>query len=394
MAIGAAITGCPGTDSSRPLTRRPWFLCALAGAAAFGAGVFLAPALAGAALLLWSFFVLTLALAGLFFIAVLYVSGAGWAVALRRVPEALAGLVPVGVGGVLLALVCCPDLYPWAGAHAEPLPGFKGFWLDRPFFLARALVYGAAWWYFARAIVRNSRAQDFDGDILHTQRNVRLSAAFLVVFALTFWLASVDWLMSLEPYWFSTIFGVYHFSGLLSGGMAALILITVRLRARHGLERVITADQLHDLGKLLLAFCTVWAYMWFCQYMLIWYANIPEETSHYVVRLQGAWGPLFLASLVLGWVAPFLMLLPRESKRRPERLSKVAVIVLAAHVLNLYLAIHPAVSPDTPYPNALDLIVGAGMIALAAAAFRRRLGQAALIPQRDPYLYESISYHQ
>lgn len=397
IAFSAAGTGSEaGHEAGWParLARQPWALCAIAGAAAFGAGALLAPERAGAALLLWSFFVLTIALAGLFFIAMLYVSGAGWAVAMRRAPEALAGLVPVGMGGVLLALVCCPELYPWAGAHAESLPGFKGFWLDRPFFLLRAVGYGAAWWLFARAIVRNSRAQDADGDIRHTHRNVRLSAAFLVVFSLTFWLATVDWLMSLEPHWFSTIFGVYHFSGLLSGGLAAIIVVTVRLRVAHGLERVITVDQLHDLGKLLLAFCTVWAYMWFCQYMLIWYANIPEETSHYVIRLQGAWGPLFVASLVLGWVAPFLMLLPRESKRRPEFLEKVAIIVLVAHLLNLYLAIYPTVSPGAPRLGVLDLFVGAGMTGLAVLAFRRRLGEAALVPRGDPYLPESISYHQ
>jgi hypothetical protein len=272
---------------------RPLKVLIAVGGVTFLAGVFQAPQRVWPDLLMASFFLLGLSLAGTFFVALQYITGAGWSVAFRRIPEAMAALLPMGAVGLGVVLLLHPRLYPWVGTSAvggEPFRGFKQVWLSLPFFLARSAIYLASWIAFTLAIVRTSRRQDQDGDPSHTHRNVRLSAGFLVVFGVTFTLASFDWIMSLEPRWYSTIFGIYNFAGMFPGGLAALILLLIWVQRLAPAQVVVTDGHLHDLGKLLFAFSTFWAYIWFCQYMLIWYANIPEETSYFVQQVHGAWG--------------------------------------------------------------------------------------------------------
>jgi len=164
-----------------------------------------------------------------------------------------------------------------------------------------------------------------------------------MVFSVTFTLASVDWIMSLEPMWSSTIFGVYNFAGLFESGLAAIILAALWLERQGPLRGVLTEEHLHDLGKLLFAFSTFWAYIWFSQYMLIWYTNIPEETTYFLRRLHGVWLALFLANVVLNWVVPFAVLLRRDAKRMRRVLGLVAAVVLVGRLLDLYLMIFPSV---------------------------------------------------
>ncbi len=365
---------------------------AVVGGILFGIGLGIAPKQAWASLLTASFLILSLGLSGLFFIAVSYLSGAGWNTAIRRIPEAMAVLVPAGAIGVGLVLVLCPSLYSWTSGH--DFVGFKGFWLDYKFLLGRAALYVAIWLLFAAFILRNSRAQDRDGDMRHTRNNAALSAFFIVFFALSFWLASTDWIMTLEPLWYSTIFGVYNFSGLFSSGIACMILLFLWLQRRSPLGSFINEEHLHDLGKLLLGFSTFWAYIWFSQYMLIWYANIPEETFYYVERLDGAWGTLFVANLILNWVVPFLALLPRASKRSAGVMTKVAVVVLVGRWLDLYLMVYPSVVEGRPVMGLSEIGVLLASVALVGLLVSRALGKVALLPVRDPYLHESLHYHQ
>jgi len=191
------------------------------GALAWAAGLAVAPERAWASLMLVSFWLVSMGLAGSFFVGLQYACGAGWAVAFRRVPEAMIAALPVGAAGLIVVFLVHPDLYPWMTRHGESA-GFRALWLDRPFFLARAAVYFALWLAFSAVLVRNSRRQDEDGSFQHTRRNIRASLAYMFVFALTFWLASVDWIMSLEPEWTSTIFGIYNFAGMFVAGLAAM----------------------------------------------------------------------------------------------------------------------------------------------------------------------------
>jgi hypothetical protein len=241
--------------------------------------------------------------------------------------------------------------------------------------------------------VRTSRRQDSDGDAAHTRRNARLSVIFILAFAVTFWLASFDWIMSLEPHWASTIFGVYNFAGMFSSGIAALILLVVWLRRTGPLRDFVNQEHLHDLGKLYFAFSTFWMYIWFSQYMLIWYANITEESAYFVRRQQGAWGTLLVLNVFLNWVVPFLALLSKRVKRNPRTLAKVAAVGLAGRWLDLYLMIAPAAAPGPPRIGPIEIGLTAGACAVFVLLFRRSLRQAEPVPIGDPRLSESLAYH-
>lgn len=367
-----------------------------AGTVTFVAGVYFAPERIWPDLLMGSYFLLELSLAGIFFVALQYVAGAAWSVGIRRIPEVMATLLPLGAAGLVLILLFHPQLYPWVGGSSsggegnERLHGFKQVWLSLPFFRARAAVYLSSWLMFTFAIVRTSRRQDQDGDPSHTRRNVRLSAGFLVVLAVTLILASFDWMMSLEPHWSSTIFGFYDFASLFLGGLAAMILLAESVEKLAPAEFMLTEEIRHDLGKLLFAFSTFWGYIWFCQYMLIWYANIPEETSYFARRLTGGWGPLFLLNLFLNWTVPFLALLPRRSKQTAAMLVRVALVVVAGRCLDLYLMILPPFAGAQPVLGIWEVGLMAGAAALFGILFFRVLRNASLVPLQDPYLVESL----
>jgi Ni/Fe-hydrogenase subunit HybB-like protein len=243
----------------------------------------------------------------------------------------------------------------------------------------------------ARVIRRVSLRQDRDPAPEHHQSLVRWSAIFVVVFGLTILPASVDWVMSLDPHWASTIFAVYLVAGVLQSGLAALTIIVVLLRERGPLAEVVRDDHLHDLGKLLLGFSTFWAYMWLSQYLLIWYANLPEEVSHYIRRTSGGWLPLFLLNVTINWVVPFLVLLPRSAKRHHRVLLGVSLLVLLGHWLDLYLLVMPEMR-ETPSLNAVELIVAAGYMGLFLLMTSRALAAAPLVPLHDPYLSESLNH--
>lgn len=365
------------------------FAMASTGAVTFFAGLYVAPERIWPAFLMASYFLLELGVAGLFFVAVQYVAGARWSIGIRRIPETMALLLPLGALGMLVILLFHPQLYPWISG-GEHFRGFKGAWLDLRFFRVRSVFYLASWLVFAWAIVRTSRRQDQDGDPAHTRRNVRLSAGFLVVLAVTLMLSSFDWMMSLEPRWYSTIFGFYDFASLFLGGLAVIILLAVAVEKLSPTQFILTEEIRHDLGKLLFAFSTFWGYIWFCQFMLIWYANMPEETSYYAERLRGGWGWLFLINLLLNWAIPFLALLPRRAKQATRSLVPIASIVLVGRCLDLYLMVMPPFAGAEPVPGLWDIGVMAGGVALFALMFFRVLGNAPLTPTRDPYLAESL----
>lgn len=359
------------------------------------AGLWLRPERAWADLLLGSFAIVSLGLAGLLFVAIQYASGAVWSIALRRVAEAMTAVLPAGAVGILLVLLGHPSIYPWYG-HSIPTEGWGGFkqtWLSYPFFIGRAVFYLAVWLGFARAIRKNSSLQDEQGGWELSRKNTRLSVVFIVAFAITFWLASTDWVMSLEPGWSSTIFGIYHFSGMFVAGLAVIALLAVVLRQAGPLRGSVSGEHLLDLGRLTLAFATFWGYIWFSQYMLIWYTNFNDETSYMVLRTNSGWGRVFVLNLILNWALPFLILLPRANKMNPRTLTIAAIVVLAGRVTDLYLMIIPPGSPASARPAiwdvaALGLVAGVFVLFTLSAFFGREP-----VPVGDPLLPESVHEH-
>jgi len=373
-------------------TRRFLIVVAALGALLTLVGWLAAPERTCAAVLMAAWWVLGIGLGGLAFVAFSYVTRAGWSVALRRVPEAMAGTLPLGAVFVAVALAGSSVLYEWMHeSHHDEILAKKAAWLDPAFFLARAAVYLAVWLAFARAIRAVSARQDETGDPAATARNLRLSTIFLVCFAITFSLASFDWIMSIEAHWFSTVFAVYCFSGLFLAALATITLLAILLRRRGDLAGVLRAEHLHDLGKLTLGFSTFWAYIWFCQYMLIWYGHIPEETSYYVTRFGGAWGPLMIANVVVNWLVPFLVLLPRPAKRDEGVMLWIAVLLLAGRVLDVFLLVQPGLR-DSPAFGIWELAPLAAAVPLTVFWMQRASRRIHAVPRRDPMLGESLHY--
>ncbi len=366
----------------------------LAGLSIAALGVIVSPERTWPNILLANYYLMSLGLAGVFFVALQYVSNAGWPTAFRRVPEAMITTIPVSGLVMLVILFGIPALYEWSHVSAveqSRVLQAKAGWLNIPFFAVRTVLYLTVWVVLASAIVRLSRKQDLDGGVVHTLRNRKFSAAFIVVFALTFTLASMDWIMSLEPHWFSTIFGVYNFSGLFLNGLATITLSVILLRRWGFLAGVVSDAHLHDLGKLLFAFSTFWMYIWFSQYILIWYANIPEEVRYYTTRSQGGWLVLTIVNVVFNWLIPFLILLPAWTKKNEAVLFRVCIILMIGHWIDLFWMILPPFMKGNPTLFFWEI----GPIAAAIGGFFlltfRTLARHKLVPAKDPYLAESIT---
>lgn len=356
-------------------------------------GLWRAPERAWLALLLGSFALVGFGLSGIFFVALQYATGAKWSIPLRRVGEALSKVLPMGGAGILVVLVFHPSLYPWyrhVFESSEGWIGFKQTWLSYPFFLGRAVVFLAVWLLFSWGIRRNSERQDQEGGMTRTRKNIRLSVAFMVVFGVTFWLATTDWIMSLEPNWSSTIFGIYHFAGMFVSGLALVSLFTIGLRSVGPLRHGVHDSQFLDLGRMIVAFATFWAYIWFSQFMLIWYANLSEETPYMVLRTNAAWGGLFVANLLLNWAIPFLLLLPRANKMNPRTLATASVIVLVGRSVDLYLMVVPPFSPVRSWPTLWDLAVLAEVAAGLLVVTLRSFFSRDPLPVGDPYFLNGV----
>ncbi len=339
-----------------------------------------------------AFYFLSLALGALVFLSIQHVSNAGWSAALRRIPEALMSYLPIGAVSILAIYFGRYTLYEWThtlpAAHTEALR-WKASFLSVPFFFSRMAFFLAVWMLFAFLLRRESLQQDRDGLLEHTGRSKALAAGFLAVFAVTFSMASFDWLMSLEPEFYSTIYALYCFSGLFVGGIAAITVCVILLRRRGWLAQT-GPHHLHSLGKLVVAFSTFWAYIWLCQYILVYYANLPEETIYYIRRTATpAWSALFVLNLFLNWAIPFGLLLSRKAKCNERVLLTACVVVLLGHWLDLYLMVIP-VFGGAPVFGWVDAALLAGFAALFALVFQNSLAKAPLLPEHDPYLEESL----
>jgi hypothetical protein len=365
-------------------------------------------------------FFLSISLGALFFVLLQHLTRAGWSVTVRRVAELTAGNL------TLLALLALPivivtvmgngALYPWANIetfrqevldtermHAmEELLHKKHAFLNPTFFALRCAAYFAVWILLARYFLKRSTEQDSSGDPSLTTRMESISAPGMLLFALTITFAAFDLIMSLDPFWFSTIFGVYVFSGSVVGFFAFVTLATLFLQRRGRLTGKVTVEHYHDLGKMLFAFVFFWGYIAFSQYMLIWYANLPEETGWFRLRQTGGWTGLSIALLFGHFIIPFLGLISRHAKRRVAILSFWCVWMLVFHYLDLYYLVMPqlmlrqvgwdvTLAMDTTFqPLDLACLTGLGGIYVAALVHRARACH--LMPVKDPRLDESLAF--
>lgn len=344
-------------------------------------------------------FFLTISLGALFFVIVQHLTRAGWSVVVRRVAELLAANVVVSAVLLLpiLVLVVRGDagLYSWNDAQAvaaDPVLARKAVVLNGPFFVARCAVYLGTWILLSRWLLARSTAQDSAHDAAPTLALERRAAPAMIAFALTLCLAAFDLLMTLSPKWYSTIFGVYVFAGSAIAFFATAILVLRVLHARGLLRDAVGIEHFHDLGKFLFAFTFFWGYIAFSQFMLIWYADLPEETFWYHDRLHGSWTYVSYALLFGHFVLPFAGLLSRHAKRRLALLTFWAVWMLAFHALDLFWLVMPTIERDGALVGAIDVASFAGVAGLWVAGLVRLASRHALVPTGDPRLHESLAF--
>ncbi len=394
---------------------KAWPVLALVGVGALG-GAF---ALKGAdskhfyfsylvALMFW----LALGLGGLFFTAVQHATRAGWSIVVRRLAENAMMTLPVlGLLALPIVFVGTHDLFHWS--HTEVVQHDSMLLAKEPYlnegaFRFRGVLSIVAWAGLAFVYWRWSTSQDTSRDPVSLTHKMRWFAPLTIVtFALTLTFgAAIDWMMSLDPHWFSTIFGVYYFAGCVIFIHAFLALAVILLHNAGYLRGVVTTEHFHDLGKMMFAFTVFWAYIGFSQYMLIWYASIPEETHWYAYRGEGDWLVISLVLVFARFVLPFLGLMSRKIKRNPKTLAFWAVWVILAEFVDLYWLVQAVRANDMhvteifprggaqgpAFFGAVDVLTLVGIGGLVLAAFVWACTRNALVPVKDPRLAESINF--
>ena len=353
-----------------------------------------------AALYVAAFFFMMISLGVLAFYAIQRAAQAGWSPVLYRVMEAITGYLLPGTLIVFFILVLSGmhlnHLFIWMDpevvAHDELIRGKVGY-LNVPFFLARALFYIAGWSayrYFSRKF---SLAQDNapSGDISNHKINFRISAAFLVFYIVTESMMSWDWIMSIDPHWFSTLFGWYVFASMFVSGITVIAMVTIYLKSKGYLEFV-NDSHIHDLGKFMFAISVFWAYLWFSQFMLIWYSNIPEEVTYFITRIEDYQLPFF-GMLVMNLIFPFLVLMNSDYKRTNYFVIMAGIVIILGHYLDVFNMIMPSAVGDQWYIGFAE--VGGFLFFLGLFLFVvfKELTKAPLLAKGDPYMGESERFH-
>lgn len=338
-----------------------------------------------------------LGLGGLFFAAINHVAKAGWSVTVRRLAESMTSFIPaILFGGLIMAFFGMKHLYPWADSEkmaANPILQAKAPYLNTGFFIIRLLVFAGGMFLFKWFIVGNSIHQDQDGKPERTLKNVGLSVAFILFFAVTFSLFSVDLLMSLLPTWYSTIFGIYCFSGLIQATFAVLAIAIIYLRENNFVKGYLTVEHQHDVVKYMKGFTVFWAYIAFSQFMLIWYANIPEETEYYIMRSMDGWLWISISLLVLRFIVPFLVLLPRNNKRNNGLVIAVSVLVLVMQYVDIYWMVYPNFNHGHIVFGAWEIGIFLGFLGFFIYGLMTFWSKFSLVPLKDPRLHEAVDHH-
>jgi hypothetical protein len=351
------------------------------------AGFILAPDRFFQSYLVGFLFSVFIPLGGMFFVMVQYLTGSAWSVPMRRIAENIMMTIPVGLLLFLPILLGIHNLYEWSHAEVvakDSILRAKSGWLNPTWFAYRGVIFFLLWTLWAWRIYKNSTQQDKTKSLSHMHAISRWSAPGLLVLVLSATLASFDWSMSLDPHWYSTIFGLYCFAG---GGlifMATWLLVCRVFRDKGVLANTINIEHYHDLGKWLFALTIFWAYIALSQYLLIWYANIPEETIWFLHRFEGTWGVVSLSLLFGHFIIPFLVLVFRSSKRNLKVLTIMSVWIMVFQYIDFYWQVMPIFHPHGVAPHWLDIACLAAPLSALALAFWSRLKAHALLPVGDP----------
>lgn len=358
-----------------------------------------------AGLLQNSTFFLLVTLASAFFIGVTTLAHGGWQITFRRVPEAISMVVPVlGIITFVILMILVfgqkEHIYHWVNAEHvkhDPILSFKSAFLNPTFFTVATTLTIGLWILLIIKLRRMSIEQD--SWVITPEvgrkliwRNTIWCAGFIVVYALsvgstTPWL----WLMSIDAHWFSTMYSWYTFVSTFVSGMSLIALFVIYLK-KNGYLGYVNEEHLHDLGKFMFAFSIFWTYLWFSQFMLIWYANMPEETIYFKPRLQGIFRPVFFLNLIVNFVLPLLLLMKRDAKRNYTFVAVMAVIIITGHWVDFFQMVTPGTVGELHFPW-YELGIGLGFVGIIIFVASNQLTKAPLTPKTHPYLRESIIHH-
>jgi hypothetical protein len=367
------------------------------------------PARFWATMLQNSVFFLLVTNAAMFFICATTLAWGGWQLSFRRVTEAISvAVIPLGIiaGIVLLCLVLIPDIhiFHWLEPHGDKILEGKSAFLNRGFYITWTILSIGLWIVLGYKMRQLSREldttplPDAESGRKYIFKNTVWAAIFIVWFALT--VMSVTpwfWLMSIDAHWYSTMYSWYTFASTFVSGMALITIFVVFLKNQSYLEYT-NEEHIHDLGKFMFAFSIFWTYLWFSQYMLIWYANVPEETVYFNSRItshshSGAYSGLYWFMFIINFLAPLLILMRRGSKRNYTTVTFMAILIIFGHWLDFYQMIHASLFPEHVTLNLFDFGVAAGFVGLIMFSVGKALTKAPLIAKNHPFLKESIIHH-
>ena len=348
--------------------------------------------------LISGFFFFALGLGALFFLSLQYATETGWYASVKRVIEGVAGFIPYGMGilGLVLLVITLNQgahIYLWMDpkvvAHDEIIQG-KAAYLNPIFFWIRTIVYFATYIIFLRGFQKRSAEEDrIGGTDIHFQ-NYKKGAMFLVFFAVFSSTSSWDWLMSIDVHWFSTLYGWYTFAGMWCSTMVVLVLTTLYLKKLGYLQKV-NDSHIHDLGKWTFATSFLWSYLWFSQFMLIWYANIGEEVAYYMTRIAN-FKVLYFSMFIINFAFPMLILMSRDAKRNAGILTFVGMVILTGHWLDVYIMVSAGTLGANARIGALEIGMALLMLGFFAFTVLKNLTKSPLTPVNHPFLDESIHH--
>lgn len=339
----------------------------------------------------------------LFFMILQYATEAAWSVMVKRIFEGITQFMPYGVAVVFLVHLAGtfhvhhifhwmdPEVHNVESVHYDALIANKSAYLNVPFFWIRSLVYIGTFMFFMITFRRRSLLEDKNPELSTHFKNYRRAALFLIFFAVFSSTISWDWVMSIDTHWFSTLFGWYVFSGMWCTAMIVGVVLVLYLKAKGYLPQV-NNSHIQDLGKWMFALSFLWSYLWFSQFMLIWYSNIPEEVTYFVTRIEYYKIPFFTMFFV-NFALPMVILMSRDAKRNPKFLITIATLIFLGHWVDVWLLVTPGVMGGDAHLGLMDIGMFLGFLGLFVFVVLKALTKAPLVPVNHPYLDESIHHN-
>lgn len=344
--------------------------------------------------LLNNYYFVSIAVGAAFFLCIQYIAQAGWSAAFKRIPEAMSSYLPYAAVFFILLYFGMHSLFHWSHeevAETDKLIAHKTPYLNIPFFFLRVIIFFGLWIFMTRLLRKISLKEDAEGGLAYFYKSERYSKIMIFIIAISFTLFSIDMMMSLEAHWFSALYAAKSFISAFYHGATIITLIVIILH-QMGYLKMLNNSHLHDFSRYIFMLSIIWGYFNFSQFMIIWYGNIPEETSFFVHRWHGTYKILFFANILINWFLPFIVLMPRKTSRSKPVMVPVILILMVGQYIDLYYDIWPAVLHEAKF-GLLEIGTFAGYLGLFALVTATALSKANLVPKNHPYLEESLNHH-